>query len=282
MSKALFILGELLRASLKEWSRWLGFSVALALVLASGSALALLQGGSAGETGGTAWVVVAFVAEEVSDAELNRLAWDLWELAGVERVSFRFTGDELPGGGAAKSRALLVWANDGAAASSLEEEVPRMAQGKVTNKEVRALRYSPPARLPPLSRVVSLVAMVTFAFASLVLARSAVARTLVGWRNEWALLRFSGIEPWTLTGNLVGTVVLWGLTGCVVYVLVYQGLRWAVSGIPGVQEVAPGYMSSETFPYLVGFVIGPIWAALAGIFSLLLLGNQSQSGASEG
>ncbi len=281
MTRGLFILGEILRASFREWPRWLGFSAAVALVLASGSAVVLLQGGSEKRGGGAAWVTVAYISEEVSDPELNQLGWDLWKLEGVKRVSFRFAGDELPGGGVAESRALLIWTNDEAVASSLKEEISRLAQGKVTSVEIVALHYPSPARLPPLSRVISLVALVFFAFVSLVLVRSAAVRTLDRWRNEWNLLRFSGIEPWVLAGNFVGTVVLWGLMGCILYVLVYLGLRGAVGGFPGVREVAPGYITSEAFPYLVGFIIGPIWAALAGVLSLLLSGTQSQPEASE-
>ena len=281
MTRGLFILGELLRASLREWPRWLGFSVAVALVLASGSAMALLQGGRTGEEGGAAWVVVAYLSEEVSDPELNRLGWELWELGGVERVSFRFAGDELPGGGVAETRALLIWTGEEARALALKEGVLRLAQGKISDVEVIGLRFPAPARLPPLSRVISLVASVFFAFTSLVLARSATVRTLAGWRNEWDLLRYSGIEPWILAVNFLGTVVLWGFLGCIFYVSVFLGLRGAVGGVPGVREVAPGYVSNGAFPYLVGFIVGPVWTVLVGVFSFLLSGSRSQGVTSE-
>lgn len=270
MTRALFILAEMLRASAREWSRWLGFAATLALVLASGTAMVLLQGGREGSEAGAAWIVVAHLSGEVSDAELNELGWALWDLEGVERVSFRFAGDELPGGGTTEDRALLVWVGDEGTAKELEGELARIAGEKVTGLETLVLRYPAPARLPPLSRVISLVALIFFAFVSLILVRSAVVRTLARWRSEWDLLRFSGIDTWVLVGAFVGVVLLWGLVGCVLYVLVYQGLRWAVGGLPGVREVAPGYVTSGAFPYLVAFIIGPIWAALSGMFSLFL------------
>lgn len=269
MTRAAFVLGELLRASLGEWPRWLGFSLTVALVLASGSALALLQGEGDRGAPGEEWVVVAYVSTEVPDGEVNRLGWRLWEMEGVERVSFRFAEDRLPGGGTARDRALVIWTGGREAAARLEAELPRVAGDAVTGTEVIPLRRPAPAGLPPLSRVVSLVLLVLISFGSLVLARSAAARTLERWRNEWYLLRSAGVGAWALAGGFVGMVVLWGLVGCAAYVLAYQGARWALGDVPGVGEVAPGYVAGGAFPYLAAFVIGPVWAALAGAIALL-------------
>ncbi len=232
--------------------------------------MALLQGGRTEKPGGIIRVLVVYLSEELSDAAIDELGWKLWELEGVKKVSFRFSGDELPGGGVSKGRALLLWIGEEGVASALESEVSRLAGGKVMEVELLTLRYPVPTRLPPLSRVISLVALVFFAFVSLVLARSAVVRTLSHWRNEWDLLRFSGVEPWLLMGDFIAVALLWGLVGCVLYLAIYQGLKGAVGGIPAVREVAPGYLASRAFPYLTAFIIGPVWAALAGGFALLL------------
>lgn len=270
MTGAFFVLVEMLRTSIREWARWAGFAGAVALMLASGSAMALLQGGGKEEAPGSTWCLVARVSEELSDQKLNELAWDLWALKGVERVSFRFPGDELPGGGSSEGRALLLWAQGEEAARSLKERIPHVAEGKVTAVELLSLKHPAPARLPPLSRVISLVALVFFAFLSLVLGRSAVARTHERWRNEWDLLRFAGLDPRVLVGLFLGVVILWSLLGCALYLVVYEGLRMGIGGIPGVREIAPGYAAGGAFPYLAAFIVGPAWATLAGGFALFL------------
>jgi len=268
---ASFIFAELLRASLRNWSRWLAFSLVLGLVLASGSALALLQEGKGG--GGPAreyWILVLGLSPELRDEKVNELCWEFWTLDGVTRVSYRFAGDELPGGGTAEERCILLWTEDGVRAGELAERVREIAGAAITRIDTIHLLASPPASLPPLSRVIAMVALALFAFATLVAGRVAVARTLAVWRNEWDFLRCSGVEPWKLWGPFVGTAAAWGLLGGGVYLLVYEGIRLAVANVAAVGQIAPGYLAGSSLPFLVAFLVAPLWGAAAGGIALFL------------
>ncbi len=266
-----FIFAELLRASLRNWSRWLVFSLVLGLVLASGSALALLQEGKGGD--GPAreyWILVLGLSPELRDEKVNELCWEFWALDGVTRVSYRFAGDELPGGGTAEERCILLWTEDGTRAEELAKRVRARAGTAITRVDIIHRLAAPPASLPPLSRVVAMVALALFAFATLVVGRVAVAHTLAAWRNEWDFLRCSGVEPWKLWGAFVGAAAVWGLLGGGVFLLVYEGIKLAVGNVAAVGQIAPGYLTSGPFPFLVAFLVAPLWGAAAGGIALLL------------
>ncbi|MGY4707537.1 hypothetical protein ACVNPS_07300 [Candidatus Bipolaricaulota sp. J31] len=266
-----FIFVELLRASVRNWSRWLGFAILLGLALASGSALALIQeGGSGTDSPREHWILVIGLSPDLRDEGVNELCWEFWTLEGVTRVSYRFAGDELPGGGAAGERCILLWIEDGARVGELEERVRALAGASITGIDTVHLRASAPVSLPPLSRVIAMVALALFAIASLLVGKVAVGHTLSAWRNEWDFLRYSGVEPWKLWVPFVGTAAVWGLLGGAVYLLVYEGGKLAVGKVAAVGQIAPGYLAASPFPFLVAFLVAPLWAAAAGGIALLL------------
>jgi hypothetical protein len=266
-----FIFAELFRTSLRSWTRWLGFSLALGLVLASGSALALLQEGrSEGGFPQTYWILVLKLSPDLRDEKINELGWHFWTLEGVKRVSYRFAGDELPGGGTAEERSLLLWTEEGSKVEGLVKQVQAIGEGAITEVDVIHRVMPPPASLPPLSRVVAMVALALFAFISLVVGRVAVGGTFVTWQTEWDFLRYSGVEPWKLWGPFVGTAALWGLFGGAIYLLVYEGIKFAVRNIVTVTQIAPGYLSGGPLPFVVAFVVAPLWGATAGGIALFL------------
>lgn len=271
MSRILFVFVELLKASLSTWHMWVAFSIAIALALAGGSSVALLQEGFEACGPREAWIAVIQFPQGEIPRDPNRLAWALWDIEGVKRVSYRFPGEKIPGEGSAEFTSILVWFDSKesleAARGRIEEEVSGL--GAVLD-EVH-FENPGPWRLPPLSRVVASVILVIAAFSALVFGKAAMRMTVQAWENELQLLRISGVEPWGLSLSLVGVAAVWGLAGGAIYVGLYEGLRPLAQRLEAVRQLAPGYLSPSSFPYLAGLVIAPVFACLVGTLSLLLI-----------
>ena len=271
MSRVLFVFAELLKASSKTWHMWVAFSISLALALAGGSSVALLQEGSEARGPREAWIAAIRFPQGEIPQDPNRLAWSLWDIEGVKRVSYRFPGEEVPGGRKTESTTILVWFDTREALEAARARIEEEVSGLGAALEELHFRNPGPWHLPPLSRVVALVILVIAAFSALVFGKAAMKMTVEAWRDELELLRISGVEPWGLGLALVGTAAVWGLAGGAIYLGFYEGLRPLVRGLEAVRQLAPGYLSHSGLPYLTGLVIAPVFACVVGALSLLFI-----------
>ncbi len=264
----LFVFGDLLRRALRRPGIWAGFVGAVTLAAVSLSALVFLQ--TDGMDQGKSrehWYVLCTLSVLLSEKSINALAWEIREMPGVIGVSFRFAGDTAPGYGTVPERSLIVRVRD--------EGTARALAMKLSSKEgieaAETVHYlsSPPASLPPLSRLLALIGLIFAVFVLLLSGRTAFGWLLKHWGREWELLGAAGLSGWERMLPLLALSLLCGLFGGLVYLALYLGLRGYLGGMEAVRQVAPGYFKAGVFPYLLSFVVAPLLGLLAGGVGIL-------------
>ncbi len=206
---------------------------------------------------------VAQLSPLPSERDIARLGAEILTWPGVEHVAFRFPGetDPVP----IPARALLVRLSRGAR-DVVEERlktIPEVEKVEYVEKTVVT------ARLPPVSRLAAVAALVLTLALSLWLGARGTAQAMHAWREELALLRALGwpegwlrLPFWGL-GLLVG-----GVAG-----LLFLGLAWALwfwgpaspaiaSFVPYFPRVWPGLL---VLGVLVGALLGVVGAVLGSL-----------------
>ncbi len=264
----LFVFGDLLRRALGRPGIWAGFVGAVTLAAVSLSALVFLQtGGMDQGKSREHWYVLCTLSVLLPEKGINALAWGIREMPGVTGVSFRFAGDTAPGYGTVPERSLIVRVRDEGTARALAKKLPS-EEGIEAAETVRYLS-SPPASLPPLSRLLALIGLIFAVFVLLLSGRTAFGWLLKHWGREWELLGAAGLSGGERMLPLLTLSLLCGLFGGLVYLALYLGLRGYLGGMEAVRQVAPGYFKAGVFPYLLSFVVAPLLGLLAGGVGIL-------------
>lgn len=256
-----FLVGEGLKAARKALPRLLLWALALAVTLMAGTALLMLPAGGRPGAPTSEALLVATLSPELSEREINELAWELWALPGVAQVSFRFPGetDPLPVGG----RALALLLAHPAQRGAVQEVLLEMAE--ITGVQYLERTLKPPPRLPALARVLALVGLVLTLGLTLVLGRQSVLAVASRWGKALRLLAAAGVADSALRLPFLVVGALVGLVGGAVYVAVLWGaISWA-GHYPQVREVVPGLFHCLPLATGLGLALGILLGVLGGV-----------------
>lgn len=257
----LFLVGEGLKAARKAFPRLLAWALALALTLLAGTALLVLPPGGRPGAPTTEALLLATLSPQLSEREINELAWELWALPEVVQVSFRFPGeaDPLP----VEERALVLLLSQPAQRGVVQEAL--MERPGITGVRYLERTLKPPPRLPALARVLALVGVVLALGLTLVLGRESVLAVAKGWGKALRLLLTAGVAESTLRIPflVVGAVV--GLVGGAVYVgILWGAISWA-SHYPQVREVVPVLFQRGSLATGLGLAVGILLGVVGGL-----------------
>ena len=95
MSRGLwFLIGDVLRRSVTRPAALIGWALAVAAVLLSGTALFLIPTGPGAAGAGAEAYLLAQLSTAPSEAAIAHLASEVWTWPGVDGVMFRFPGED--------------------------------------------------------------------------------------------------------------------------------------------------------------------------------------------
>ncbi|MEN3010062.1 MAG: hypothetical protein ABDI20_03635 [Candidatus Bipolaricaulaceae bacterium] len=251
-----YVLLDFLRANLRQAGRLGSWALAVALALASATALLFLPLDAGGEPAAGQPLLVLTLDPLLSEAEVNRLAWQIGGWPEALRVNFRFAGETDPE--PLGERALVVEVRPG----GQEALLARLAKLGGIRKIAALERRAAPAPFPSAARLGALAALVLGLGLSLTLGYRAVRRATALWREEREILRLAGLGPLHLQGPFWALGVLVGLLGAALFLLALRlGLRFFPQD-PGWRALA------RQTPLLTG-VSFPMGALLGLLGSLL-------------
>lgn len=219
----LYVLLDFLGANLRQAGTLLAWGLAIALVLASATALFFLPPSGEGSATTSQHLLILTLDPLLSEAEINRLAWQIAGWPETGRVNFRFAGESDPE--PLVERALVVEARPGGREALLARVAKLSGIRKVTALERRA---EPPG-LPSRWRIAALVALGLGLGMALFLGQRAMRRALALWRKEREILRLSGLGAAYWQGPFLALGFLVGLVGAGLFLL---GLRLALRYAP--------------------------------------------------
>ena len=258
---SLFLGGEVLKAARRAAGGLLLWALALALVLAAGTALLLLPAGGKASGPVTEAVLLAGLSLDLSEAAINQLAWRIWAQPEVVQVNFRFPGEDEPV--PVESRALVVKLSGPAARRAVEEELD--STPGITEVSYFERTIKPPPRLPLLARILALVGLVLATALALALGRYSVGRLARAWGNALELLRASGFPEVTLRVPFLLVGALVGLLGGAIYVaLVWGALSWAADSL-AVRELVPELPTCGPLATGLGLAVGLLLGTIGGL-----------------
>ncbi len=246
-----FLVADALRRSTRRPLGLLLWSLAVAAVLVSGTALFFIPivPGAAGTT--AVGYLVVQLSHSLSEAAIARLGSELWTWSGVEAVTFRFPGESDPVPIA--QRSLLVRLHAPEVRSAVESRLRALT-------EVVGVQYyqrlSERARIPPASRVGALVALVATLSLAVWLGHRVTTQVATAWGRELALLRSCGASPVMLRAPFLVLGALIGAAGGGLYVAIMWGLWTWGRSLPYLRDVVP------SFPHVWGGQV--VWGALIG------------------
>ncbi len=258
---ALFLVGEGLKAAGKALPRLLLWALALAVTLMAGTALLVLPAGGRPGAPTSEALLVATLSPELSEREINELAWELWTLPEVVQVSFRFPGetDPLP----VEARALVLLLAQPAQRGAVQEAL--LEKAGITGVQYLERTLKPPPRLPALARVLALVGLVLALGLTLVLGRESLLAVASRWGKALRLLAAAGVAEFTLRIPFLVVGALVGLVGGAVYVGVLWGaISWA-GRYPQVREMVPGLFHCLPLAIGLGLSIGILLGMVGGL-----------------
>lgn len=225
MSGLLYVFWDFLRANLRQTGQLVGWAAAVAVALGSASALFFLPLNGGSVIAASQHFVVLTLDPLLSEAEINRLAWQIAGWPETLRVNFRFPGETDPEPLAERALVVEVKPADRELVLSRLAKLPGIR--KVTTLERRAEQPGLPSR----ARLLALAALALGLAASLFLGQRATQRALSLWQKQREILRLSGLSPlhWQGPPLFLGLVV--GLAGAALFVLaLHLGLRLAPLG----------------------------------------------------
>lgn len=247
-----FVVADALRRSARRPARLLGWAVAVAAVLVSGTALFLIPIAPATAGATAVGYLVAQLSPTLSEATIARLGSEIWTWPGVDAVTFRFPGESDPVPIA--QRSLLVRLHAPEVRSAVEPRLRSLT-------EVVGVQYqlqSPGrARASPTSRIAALVALVGTLSLAVWLGYRVTAQVAVAWGRELALLRSCGAGPAMLRAPLLVLGAVIGIVGGGLYVAICWGLWTWGRSLDYLRDVVP------SFPHVWGGLVG--WGALIGL-----------------
>ena len=257
----LFLFTEVLKAASGHLWRFCLWALTLVLVLAAGTALLLLPAGGEGSRPVTRAYLLATLSPELSEQDIDELAWRLWEQDGVEQVSFRFPGEEEPA--AVQDRTLVVLLTDPALRSQVQEKLA--SEAGILDVRYLERTVKPPPHLPSVARILALVGLVLGLALALFLGRWAMGRLAQSWNEELNLLRAAGLPESTLRLPFLALGAFVGLVGALVYVgLLWGALSWA-QGEQVVRQAVPLLFSCGPLATALGLLAGILLGVVGGM-----------------
>jgi len=257
-----FIVWDGLRALLGAVGRGAAWSVAIAAVLLAGTAVVLLPDHEEARQPETQLIVLAYLERDLSEDDINRLAWEAWRWPEVSHQGFRFVGENEPK--EIQRRALVLHVEDEQARIEVEDRMA--AADGVAGVEQLRRTLTPPPRLPPASRIGALIGLVGALAATVVLARWSMAAMASRWNNELALLRQTGLRESVLRLPFLAAGALVGLTGAALYLGCYWGVWAWAQQVPVVLDAAPALETGGPMATAIGILV----ALLLGLLGALL------------
>ncbi len=262
-SGILFIVWDGLRATLGAAGRWSIWCVTIAAALVAGTAVVILPEDDEPRGPETQLFVLAYLAQELSEDDINRLAWETWQWPEVSQQGFRFSGETTPKD--IPRRALVLQVGSESARVTVEQRL--QAANGVAGVEQLRRTVTPPPRLPATSRLGALVGLVLALGGSVLVARWAVAAMATRWQNELALLRQSGVREAFLRVPFLAAGATTGLAAAALYLACYWGVRAWAQGTPEVLQATPalaaGGATATALGLVAGILLGMLGAALA-------------------
>ncbi|MFO8034455.1 MAG: hypothetical protein R6U88_04745 [Candidatus Bipolaricaulota bacterium] len=258
-----FIIWDGLRAMLGATGRWCLWSLAMAAVLVAGTAVVILPGQEESRGPQTHLFVLAYLEQALSEADVNRLAWETWRWPEVTQQGFRFPGETDPKD--IQRRALVLQVEDEATRVEVEDRLH--ATDGVAGVEQLRQTVAPPPQLPAASRLGALIGLVLALASSVLVARWAMGAMAARWQSELSLLRQSGLRESVLRIPFLAAGGVAGLAAASLYLACYWSV-WAWSqGVPDVLHAAPALATGGPMATGMGMVValllGMLGAALA-------------------
>lgn len=246
MSRGLwFLIGDVLRRSVTRPAALIGWALAVAAVLLSGTALFLIPTGPGAPGAGTEAYLLAQLSTAPSEAAIAQLASEVWTWPGVDGVTFRFPGEDDPV--PISQRTLVVRLLSPDARAAVESRLRVLTEVAGVQYHERPFART---RVPPASRIVAMVALVATLALALWLAQRAVTGTATAWGRELALLKSCGVSPALRRTPFLALGAAAGLTGGGLYIVICWAL-WAGGGsVPYLRDIVP------SFPYVWGGLVG--------------------------
>lgn len=206
-------------------------------------------------------MVLAYMERDLSEDDINRLAWEAWRWPEVTHQGFRFVGENEPK--EIQRRALVVHVENEQARIDVEERMAA-AEGVAGVEQLRRT-LTPPPRLPPASRIGALIGLVGSLAASVFLARWSTGAMTARWSNELALLRQTGLRESLLRVPFLAAGALVGLTGAALYLACYWGVwAWAQQA-PAILDAAPALDTGGPMATALGILLALLLGMLGGL-----------------
>lgn len=222
MKAFLFVVADFLRANLRQIGIILLWALSVALVLLS---LAALWGLPPYQPAGPAVSQRFFLltlSPLLSEAEINRLAWDIWGWPEVAKVSFRFPGENDPE--PVSERTLVVELQPGSDQEGVGAKLQKLPG--VTKVAVVERAVIPP-QVPSSARVGTIVALILSVGLCFLLGVRVIGEARRRWARERKLLRDGGAPPFIWRGPEFFLAGLAGLLGAGVHMAALSvGMRF--------------------------------------------------------
>lgn len=258
MKSFLFVTADFLQANLRQlWAIFL-WALSVGLVLLSLTALwALPPYQQAGAPSSQRFFLLT-LSPLLSEAEINRLAWDIWSWPEVAKVSFRFPGENDPE--PVSERTLVVELRPG---NDQEKTGAKLQKLSGITKVAVIERTTIPPQVPSSARIGAIASLVLSLGLCFVLGTQVIREGRRRWEKERKLLRESGVPPAIWRGP---ELLLAGLAG-----LLGAGLHIAAL-VLGAKFIPPHGIWTELLRLIpkaagLGVPVGIVLGVLSAIFS---------------
>ncbi|MFP4589193.1 MAG: hypothetical protein ACOCZX_04725 [Candidatus Bipolaricaulota bacterium] len=208
--------------------------------------------------------VVVQLEAELSDSEINDLYIRIGDWGRVNSIQFYFSEEltsqnlELPS--ALSSDANFFFITPGESPQELVEELESLGGIETATLLSENLKTSTPPsfRFPAWMRACSLAGAILFALGALALFRQGMKSVGSGWKGEFLILKYAGVEPYKIKIPFIG----YGLLSGIICSLICIGLLAALSGLANEANIL-----GRSFPALLDgsfILILTLWSALLG------------------
>lgn len=232
----LFLIGDALRRSLSRPAALLLWVVAVAAVLVSGTALFLIPTGPGTPRAAADAYLLAQLSPAPSEGAIARLGSEIWTWPGVDSVTFRFPGESDPVPISQRTLVVRLLAPDARAAVESRLRALSEVTGVVYHE-----RRPAQTRVPPVGRLVALVALVATLGLALWLGQRGATIAAAAWGKELALLRNCGASLTLQRTPLLALGALVGLVGGGVYIALCWALWSWGRAVPYLPHVVPNF-----------------------------------------
>ncbi len=222
MKAFLFVTADFLRANLRQiWAIFL-WALSLALVLLSLTALWGLPPYQPAGPAVSQRLFLLTLSPLLSEAEINRLAWEVWSWPEVAKVSFRFPGENEPE--PVSERTLVVELRP---ESDQEKAGAKLQKLSGITKVAVVERAVVPPQVPSSARIGTIAALIFSLGLCFFLGARVMREAKRRWERERKLLRDGGAPPLIWRGPEFFLAGLAGFLGAGVHMAaLWVGMRF--------------------------------------------------------